>query len=670
MHTRIGAQALLVGAIIYSIGWGPALAIGFVLVGQEGLAVVGPSAQRAVLGWNFFVLALGQLLIAIGVMPSLIPTPEVHGLAVLAALGIAFSYRSLSSALVGKEQAAAVTQQRERRFRALVQSSQDLVFVFDASGSVTYASPSCEQVLGYEPAMMIGPDRGKIIHADDMEGLRAGMERAIATSGGRASLQMRVQHRDGEWVWIEGVATNLLDDPAVAGVVVNARDITERVSAEHALRHQALHDPLTGLANRTLFNDRLEHAITRSKRHGGYVAVMIVDLDGFKTVNDSLGHQVGDDLLMAVAERFRDALRAYETVARLGGDEFAILLEDLDTPEQGGLIAQRVLDSLATPIDLGNREVAIGASIGIAIAERDAQNPERLLSHADTAMYRAKREGKGCYRGFEQSMHAAAVERLELEQALRVAIALGALTVDYQPIVNMHTGVVTGFEALARWCDPEKGAIRPDVFIPIAEETNLIIDLGRVILAQACEQTANWRRQFPERNLNIAINISPSQLAHPSFLTDVQSTLTETGLDPSDLVVEITESALTDQSGRVISTLDQLRRTGIRVAIDDFGTGYSSFAALAELPIDILKIDKRFIDNVALNHQGRGFVNAIIQLAQTLGLETVAEGVESEEQRAALVELGSTHFQGFLYAAPLTTEAAQEHLQVSVSESR
>jgi diguanylate cyclase (GGDEF)-like protein/PAS domain S-box-containing protein len=670
MHTRIGAQALLVGAIIYSIGWGPALAVGFVLVGQEGLAVVGPSAQRAVLGWNFFALALGQLLIALGIMPTLIPTPEVHGLAMLAALGIAFSYRSLGSALVEKEQAAAVTQQHERRFRALVQSSQDLVFVFDASAFVTYASPSCEQVLGYEPAMLIGPDSGKIIHEDDKETLRASVQRAVAVPSGRASLQMRVQHRDGAWVWIEGVATNLLDDPAVAGVVINARDVTGRVSAEQALRHQALHDPLTGLANRTLFNDRLEHAITRSKRHGGYVAVMIVDLDGFKTVNDSLGHQVGDDLLIAVAERFRNALRAYETVARLGGDEFAILLEDLHAPEHGGLVAQRVLDSLATPIDLGDREVAIGASIGIAIAERDAPNPERLLSHADTAMYRAKREGKGCYRGFEQSMHAAAVERLELEQALRVAIAEDALTVDYQPIVDMRTGVITGFEALARWCDPNKGAIRPDVFIPIAEETNLILDLGRAVLARACAQTASWRCRFPERHLNIAINISPHQLAHPSFLNDVQTTLTETGLQPTDLVVELTESALADQSGRVINTLDQLRRTGIRVAIDDFGTGYSSFAALAELPIDILKIDKRFIDNVAVNHRGRGFVNAIIQLAQTLGLETVAEGVEREEQRQALVELGSTHFQGYLYAKPLTTEAAQEHLQTSLRESR
>jgi EAL domain-containing protein (putative c-di-GMP-specific phosphodiesterase class I) len=278
-------------------------------------------------------------------------------------------------------------------------------------------------------------------------------------------------------------------------------------------------------------------------------------------------------------------------------------------------------------------------------------------------MYRAKREGKGCYRVFEVSMHAAAMERLELEQALRVAIADGALTVDYQPIVNLHTGAVTSFEALARWSDSSRGPVRPDVFVPIAEETNLIMDLGRAILGQACAQTARWREEFPELHLSIAVNISPIQLAHPSFLGDIQHALTDTGLRATDLIVEITESMLADRSGRVINTLDRLRRTGIRVAIDDFGTGYSSFAALAELPIDILKIDKRFIDNVAQHHQGRGFVNAIIQLAQTLGLETVAEGVELEPQRQALIELGSTHFQGYLHAPPLTAAQAQEYLE-------
>ncbi|HWS47249.1 MAG TPA: diguanylate cyclase, partial [Acidimicrobiia bacterium] len=563
MHARVASQALVVTAAIYAIGWGPALAVGLVLVGQEALAVIGPTAQRAVLGWNLSCLALGEFLVAVGVMPTLIPTPIVHGLAVLAGLGVAFSYRSLRSALIEKEEAAELTEQRERRFRALVQSSQDLVFVFDASTTVTYASPSCEQVLGYEPARLLGAGQGVNVHPDDMSALYSAMQSARATLGGRAELLFRIRRRDDEWCWVEGVATNLLDDPAVAGVVVNVRDVTERLRAEEAIRHQALHDPLTGLPNRTLFNDRLEHAVGRHQRAGGHLAVLIVDLDGFKTVNDSLGHAIGDQLLVAVAQRFTGVMRSYETIARLGGDEFAILIEDLATPDQAGRVAQRVLDSLAEPLALTDRDVAIGASVGIAVADRPRNATERLLSHADSAMYRAKREGKGCYRVFESSMHAAAVERLELEQALRGAITENALTAHYQPIVNIASGKVSGFEALARWHHPEKGPVPPDIFIPIAEDTNLILDLGRNILGQACGQIARWRDRFPELDLTVAVNISRIQLAHPSFVDDVNEALRRASLEPHVLVIEITESILADNSGRVINTLDRLRAPGV-----------------------------------------------------------------------------------------------------------
>jgi diguanylate cyclase (GGDEF)-like protein/PAS domain S-box-containing protein len=663
MHARVGSQALVTGAVIYAIGWGPGLALGFVLVGQEGLAIVGPAAQQAVLGWNLFSLALGQLLIACGVMPSLIPTPEIHGLAVLAALGVAFSYRSLRTALVEKEEAFQLTEQGERRFRALVHSSQDLIFVFDAGVEVTYASPSCSQVLGYEPEHLIGSDKGEYVHPRDMEALRTAIAGARAIPNGRAELLFRVRRGDDEWCWVEGVATNLLDDPAVGGVVINVRDVTERLRAEEAIRHQALHDPLTGLPNRTLFNDRLEHAVGRQERTGGFVAAMIVDLDGFKNVNDSLGHGIGDELLIAVAQRLQSVLRTYETIARLGGDEFAVLIEDLQTPEHAGPVAQRLLDAMKTPLQLQDREVAIGASIGIAVAERDHDATERLLSHADAAMYRAKREGKGCYRVFEISMHAAAVARLEIEQALRVAIADDQLAVHYQPIIDLHSGSVSGFEALARWHDPDRGPIPPNVFVPIAEETNLILDLGRRILAHACGQIREWREAYPDLELGIAVNISRLQLQHPSFVSDISRVLHQAGLDPSVLTIEITESVLADNSGRVLNTLDRLRHSGMRIAIDDFGTGYSSFATLAELPIDILKIDKRFIDNVTHGNQGRGFVNAIIELAKTLELETIAEGVEYADQVEVLRELGSTHMQGCVHSPALSIDQAQQYLE-------
>jgi diguanylate cyclase (GGDEF)-like protein/PAS domain S-box-containing protein len=772
LHVRVASQAIVVTATIYATGWGPALAIGLVLVGQESLAVTGSSAQRTVLGWNLSCLAAGQVLIAAGWVPSLVPVPEVHGLAVLMGLGIAFSYRSLHTALLEKEHAAALTASFERRFRALVQSSSDLVFVVDPAGAVTYASPSCVKVLGYEPDLVLGSESGVLVHHDEIDDLRTVVNRAKDVPGATAEFAFRVRHGDGTWRWLEGIATNLLDDEAVHGVVINARDVTERrarlqrhvalaelgrevlretslkvvmasatsviermldarecrimgdvasddadvqpadstlemlrvsvgdplqpmahievgterpatsedeefvegvagillssivrTRAEDAIRHQATHDPLTGLPNRTLFNDRLEHALVRRARIGGYVAVMVVDLDGFKNVNDSLGHLTGDALLIAVADRFDAHLRDFDTIARLGGDEFAILVDDLDATDQAGMVAQRVLGALESPLELRDRSVSIGASIGIALADGADTKGERLLSHADAAMYRAKREGKGCYRVFEAAMHVAAVERMNLEQALRSALSRGELTVHYQPVVDTTTGNVASFEALARWLDPARGFVRPDTFIPLAEDSGLIIDLGRAVLLEACRQAREWQDRFPQLRPSISVNVSRLQLAHPGFTDHVAEAIAGAGLDPCLLTLEVTESVLAGESGRIIAALDALRRTGVRVAIDDFGTGYSSFAALAELPIDILKIDKRFIDNIARDAKGRGFVAAIMQLAQTLHLDTIAEGVEQPEQRAALTELGCTHIQGYLFSPAMPAEQTATYIE-------
>jgi len=785
LHVWIASQAILVTATIYATGWGPALAIGLVLVGQETLAVAGSSSEGVILGWTLSCLAIGQGLIALGWAPSLVPVPEVHGLAVLMGIGIAFSYRSLRSALIEREEAAALTESRERRFRALVQSSSDLVFAVDLTSTVTYASPSCTKVLGYEPEVLLGSETGLLVHEDDIEDLRATLGSTVGDTGGSVEFCIRVRHQNGTWRWLEGLATNLLDDPAVAGMVINARDVTERrtrlerqaaisdlgrevlrattleasvksaagvinrivhsrectitgvlesnragetsdaesglswdgagstassdqpglrvpvgdpdhplayievfkddlitpadeqfvesvsgivlsatvrFGAEDAIRHQAMHDPLTGLPNRALFNDRLEHALSRRSRIAGYVAVMIVDLDGFKNVNDSLGHLTGDELLIAVADRFGAQLRGFDTIARLGGDEFAILFDELDTADQAGRVAQRVLDALVVPLPLPDREVAIGASVGIALTDQADTKADRLLADADAAMYRAKREGKGCYRVFEAAMHTAAVERMNLEQELRTAIRDGALTVHYQPIVDANSGHITSFEALARWQHPTRGFVPPNIFIPLAEESGLIIDLGRAVLFEACQQARQWHERLPEVHPSISVNASRLQLANPSFVSVVAEALAREKLQPSSLIVEVTESILASESGHVIATLNELRRTGIRIAIDDFGTGYSSFAALAELPIDILKIDKRFIDNLVYDDQGRGFVNAIMQLADTLHLETTAEGVEQLEQRDALAALGCTHLQGYLFSRPMPGDETLEYL--------
>ena len=431
---------------------------------------------------------------------------------------------------------------------------------------------------------------------------------------------------------------------------------------EERLVTQATTDALTGLANRTLFGDRLNHALMRRQPVGGCVAVMIVDLDGFKNVNDSLGHGTGDRLLTAVADRFRTLLRGFDTIARLGGDEFAILVDDLDTGSQAQRVAQRVLDALVAPLELGDRTVAIGASIGIAFADGPATRADELLSHADAAMYRAKREGKGCYRVFEAGMHAAAVERMDLEQALRAAIHAGELTVYYQPIVDIRTGQVASLEALARWPHPTRGFVSPGTFIPLAEESGLIIDLGHTVLLEACRQVRQWHTEFAHLQPGISVNVSRLQLAHPTFHYQVAEALNDANLKPSTLTVEVTESVLAAEPAPILATLDKLRRTGVRVAIDDFGTGYSSLAALGDLPIDIIKIDKRFIDHLTRDRQGRGFVNAILELARTLEVETIAEGVENEGQLSALTELGCTYVQGYLHSPPIPATQTHNYL--------
>jgi diguanylate cyclase (GGDEF)-like protein/PAS domain S-box-containing protein len=786
LHVWIASRAILVTATIYATGWGPALAFGLILIGQETLVLTGPSSERAVLGWSLACLAAGEVTIALGWAPSLVPVPEVHGLAILMAIGIVFSNRSLRSALIEREEAAALTESREHRFRALVQSSSELVFVLGSARTVTYASPSCSKVLGYEPDVLVGSEPRTLVHEDDIEELRSCIGRIIGTKGGSAEFSARALHYNGTWRWLEGLATNLRDDPDVEGIVINARDVTERKArserqsaisdlgrevlrsttleesvrlatgvidrvlhvedsriigtsdsrdsneqhvtsvalhddeagiarpdrgaglrvpvgdpekplayievfqegalepydqqfleaisgvvlsatvrfgAEDAIRHQALHDPLTGLPNRGLFSDRLRHALNRRARVSHYLAVMIVDLDGFKNVNDSLGHLAGDELLIAVADRLRDRLRGFDTIARLGGDEFALLFDELDAPDQAGGIAQRVLDALAIPLSLPEREVAIGASVGIAVTNHAGANVDRLLADADAAMYRAKREGKGCYRVFEAAMHTAAVERMNLEQELRAAIRDCALTIFYQPIVDTNTGRVTSFEALARWNNPTRGFVPPDTFIPLAEDSGIIIELGRTVLLEACRQTQELHARFPELRPSISVNASRLQLANAGFFEHVTDALASADLDPSSLIVEVTESILANESENVTATLDELRRIGVRIAIDDFGTGHSSFAALAELPIDILKIDKRFIDRLMHDEEGLGLVSAILQLAHTLHLDTTAEGVELLEQRDALSGLGCSHIQGYLYSPPMPGDATLDFLE-------
>jgi diguanylate cyclase (GGDEF)-like protein len=426
--------------------------------------------------------------------------------------------------------------------------------------------------------------------------------------------------------------------------------LTHARAVEEAV-HEALHDSLTGLPNRSLFLDRMRHALARSERAAAPVAVLFCDLDGFKTVNDSLGHRTGDRLLVLVAERLRECLRPADTIARLGGDEFAVLLEELREPGDAARAAQRLLDSLQEPFELREREFYVSASIGIAAGSDDA---ETLLRDADLAMYRAKSRGKGRYAVYEPSMHTAIVERLELEVDLKRALEREELAVVYQPIFSLLDERVTGVEALVRWHHPTRGIVLPESFVPLAEESGLIAELGRWVLRKACHQGALWRAKYPGHpGLAIGVNISGAQLREPGLVEEVADALDQSQLDATGLTLEITETALMESFDHAIEQIDALNALGVDLAIDDFGTGYSSLRYLRRLPLDVMKIEKSFVDGIGQPGEERALLRAIVDLANIFGLQVVAEGIERPEQRDRLLELGCGLGQGHLLSEPL-----------------
>lgn len=421
---------------------------------------------------------------------------------------------------------------------------------------------------------------------------------------------------------------------------------------EERLVHQALHDPLTGLSNRVLFGERVEHALTRVGR-GDNVGVLFLDLDHFKDINDSLGHTEGDKLLETVARRLLQATRGCDTVARLGGDEFAILLEGLKTEPEALQIIERIRESLQRPVALRGRDVTVTASIGLANAEL-GQSVVDLLRNADLAMYRAKSEGRGGYQIFEERMHAAVLDRLELECDLRRALECDEFRLLYQPIVDLESSRLLGVEALLRWQHPKRGLLTPDIFISLAEETGIIVSIGRWALAEACRQAREWELGATDAPaITISVNISGRQLVEPTLVSDVAAIVNASGLTPSLLTLELTESILMRDTELTLATLHSLKALGIRLAIDDFGTGYSSLSYLQRFPIDTLKIDKAFIDGVARGGSDAALARTIVSLAGLLELSTVAEGVEGDDQRQHLLQLGCVRAQGYLFAKPL-----------------
>jgi diguanylate cyclase (GGDEF)-like protein/PAS domain S-box-containing protein len=458
--------------------------------------------------------------------------------------------------------------------------------------------------------------------------------------------------RAAPWVRISAGPVRDREGAIVAGVAV-AEDVTQRRGLEAQLAHQAFHDPLTGLANRALFRNRVEQALAQAGRTTGDVAVLFLDLDDFKSVNDSLGHAEGDQLLVQVAARLLNATRGSDTVARLGGDEFAVLLAN-DGGGDAHVVANRILSSLTRPVAMGAREIAVGASIGIATA-RTAESTEELLRNADLAMYQAKARGKGTYEEFAPRMYEAVRDRVSLGSDLHQALERREFRLVYQPVVDIETEAIVGVEALVRWHHPVRGVVSPSSFIPLAEESGMILPLGRWVLGEACRQAAAWR-SLGLHELHVAVNISGRQLEHPQLVADVASALGDAGLPPAALLLEITEGVVMQDTEASLRRLHELKDIGVRLAIDDFGTGYSSLSYLQRFPVDVLKIDKSFVDGVASGGSPAALARTIIALGETLSLGTVAEGIESPEQGASLLALGCRTGQGYQYSRPLPAD--------------
>jgi diguanylate cyclase (GGDEF)-like protein/PAS domain S-box-containing protein len=562
-----------------------------------------------------------------------------------------------ASARLRGEQAA--LGRSEARFRALVQNGAELVAILAADSTLRYCSSSSETLLGAPPFELVDTLLLARVHPEDQDTLCALLESAAADASISHRAEFRVQHVDGRWLHLECMCRDLRSEPDIAGLVLNARDVTERKRLESELAHRAYYDSLTELPNRALLIDRLEQALARASRSGRHMALLFIDLDGFKLVNDGLGHLLGDQLLVVVGQRLRAILRADDTAARLGGDEFVILLESLADPQIATRLAQRFLDLLSRPFLLDGHEVFVGASVGLAVtAAADGIKPDELLRRADLAMYEAKERGTGQIVQFDLEMGGRSLERLELGADLRRALDRQEFCLYYQPIVELPTRRITGVEALLRWNHPERGLVAPMEFIPQAEQSGLIVPICRWVLNEACRQAHTWTRHLPpDVPFVMSVNLSGRQFQDPRLVEDVATALRESRLQPDRLKLEVTESTAVETGIGAIQTLQALKDLGVRLAIDDFGTGYSSLSYLKHFRVDTLKVDRSFINGVETDPQDVAIVESVVALARSLGLSVTAEGVETTEQLDVLNGIACDEAQGYFFARPQPAES-------------
>ncbi len=658
INVRIAVEIASITLVIYAIGWGAMLAVGYVFNMASRLDEDGSKVGRTGIFFSVVFLALGEGAVALGVAKSLMPQPQSYGLAVLSGSGACLVIWVLTYSQRQKEIVEGDLRKSEERLRALVQHASDAIMVMQADGSVTYSSPAILRLLGYDQVVHIGAD---ILPANELDRAARFFADLIEHPGKASWIELQLRHIDGSFRWFEVGVTNRLDDPAVVGLVCNLRDVNERRVAQEQLHFQAYHDALTRLPNRWQFLERLEQSLFDASTNGRHVAVMFLDVDRFKLVNDTLGHDIGDRLLVAVAERLQSCVRPADIVARFGGDEFSLLLGNLRDPDLAITIAERVIECLREPVVVGEHELFVSASVGIAISTGGEIRAADLLRESDLAMYVAKDKGRARWELFDPTSAPQMMERLELEGDLWRAIDHGELMVQFQPEVELATGRVAATEALIRWQHPRRGVVPPDLFVPFAEESGLIVAIDRHVLREACRWARQWSTAGSEyAPVVVSVNLSPRFVHQDDLVAEIIRALDEAGLDPRYLQIELTErSALTDLEVTSLK-LRQLRTLGVRVAIDDFGTGYSSLSYLKRLPIDVLKLDKSLVDTIDTVEADGVIVQAAITMGHAMGMKITAEGIERPEQAVRLRELGCDTAVGWLWAPALSPEALAE----------
>jgi len=608
---------------------------------------------------------IAKLIAAVGFYGTLAAAPVI--------VIVYFTYKTylknVEVSIAQAEQAkrhAEVLQESEERFRSAFDFAAIGMALVSQEGRWLEVNHSLCEIVGYTEEELLASDIQAITHPEDLGDLLVQQTRLTKGTVPGYQIEKRYVHKSGHEVWTL-LSVSRVRDPETQSLrfIFQIQDITDRRRAEAQLVHDAFHDGLTGLPNRALFVDHLKLAVARNfRKEYPLFSVLFLDLDRFKVVNDSLGHLVGDQLLKAMATRLKSCVRPGDTIARLGGDEFTILLEDLKSNNEAIHIAERIQRELAQPFELEGRQVFTSASIGIAPSTTGYERPEDILRDADTAMYHAKSLGGTRHQVFDKSMHARAVKLLQMQSDLRQAIERDELILEYQPIVSLDTFNITGFEALARWKHGEDGIINPAQFIPVAEETGLIIQIGEWVLRTACAQARRWQDAYPsETPLTISVNLSGKQFAQQNLIQQIESALTETGLDPRSLRLEITESVVVENVEAASKMLKRLRRLGVGLSIDDFGTGYSSLSSLHSFPISTLKIDASFVSRMNGQNENTEIVRTIMSLASNLGMDVIAEGVETLEQATKLRTFGCAEGQGFFFSKPIPVDKADQLLR-------